>query len=313
MTVALPKADVVASLPCVEQHVSLAPLTWYRIGGPARYLAEPADLEELGNVVTACRDTGMPFYPLGLGANLLVADDGVQGCVVRLSRPYWHQIKVEHDVGGTARVTAGGGTDLFKLVREMAKLGLAGVECLAGIPGTVGGGVRMNAGGKYGDLGSRLASVTILNASGSSRELSRSDLHLSYRSSALTDGDLVASATFKLFADDAVDVQRRTREVWDYKTASQPPMGKNRSCGCTFKNPPDDSAGRLIDAAGCKGLTIGGASVSNHHANFIVAGEGCRSSDVESLMEAVRRRVAEVSGVILLPEVRQWPTAPLAA
>ena len=278
----------------VEENVPLAPLTWYGVGGPARRLARPRSVAELQELL---RDNDLPLYALGLGANLLVADEGVDGLVVKLDAPAFRDVEIAGN-----RVTVGGGVTMQKLVQQMARRGLAGLECLAGVPGTIGGGVRMNAGGRHGDLGSRVRSVTTMTADGTIAV--RDDVNFGYRTCDV-DEPFILAATLELEPEDPAAVTARTREIMAAKVASQPFGAK--SAGCMFKNPPGDSAGRLIDLAGGKGLRVGGAEVSRRHANFVVAHAGCRAEDIEAVVAEVRRRVHEEHGVDLQTEVKRWP------
>ncbi|MEM7809256.1 MAG: UDP-N-acetylmuramate dehydrogenase [Planctomycetota bacterium] len=287
---------------CLRENEPLAAHTWYRLGGPARWFAMPADERELADVLAFCDAEGIEVYPLGLGANLLVGDDGVDGCVVRLAGRFWERVEVDG-----SSITVGGGVSLAKLTKQCERLGLSGFECMAGIPGTVGGGLRMNAGGRFGDIASTLRDFRVLDQDGTARTISKNDGGFGYRTSSF-DAPFVVSATFDLVPSSPEVVAARTREVWTYKRQSQPLGGRDgRSCGCAFKNPPGDSAGRLIDTAGLKGLAVGGARVSELHANFITADASCRSRDVRHLIALVRRRVRQRHGVRLHTEVQQWP------
>ncbi len=282
----------------VHEQAPLAPLTWYRLGGPARYLVRPRGPAELADVARRCGEAGLRMYVLGLGANLLVGDAGVDGCVVRLDAEHWRAVRIT----GTA-VEVGAGVDLQKLVVRTVRVGLGGLESLAGIPGTVGGGVRMNAGGKFGDLGSVVRRVDVMDPAGNAFTRHKDDLIFSYRRTNIT-APFILGATLELEPDDPDRLVRRTKEIWMYKRNSQPLNTK--SCGCTFKNPPGQSAGALIDGAGLKGRRLGGAEVSDKHANFIVAHPGCRADDVLGLIQVVREAVAARHGVDLESEVQIW-------
>ncbi len=281
-------------------NVPLGPMTWFQIGGPAEWLVEPRNEEDLAVVVHRCREAGMPLRVLGLGANVLVGDGGVRGAVVRLSAAHFQRIEIHGE-----RVTAGAGAHLTKLVKNTASCGLAGLEVLAGIPGTVGGGVRMNCGGKYGDLASSVESVCLLSGRGGVREKTRGEMGFSYRHSEIGE-DVVVSATFALKSSDAKTVQERFREIWKFKAETQPPL-EDCSAGCIFKNPKDGpSAGKLIDELGLKGTREGGAEVSAIHANFVVTQRGAKASDVVRLIERVEEQVYARAGVRLQREVQIW-------
>lgn len=287
----------------VTENHPLARHTWYRIGGPARYFVTPRDEAELSLVVRRANDSGLPVYVLGLGANVLVSDSGVDGVVIRLSQPRW----LEGAVYGN-RLICGAGADVQKLVLKTARAGLSGLECMAGIPGTIGGAVRMNAGGKFGDIGAVVRSVRLMDSHGNVSEYGREQVHFMYRHAELP-APYILGATLELDEADPEEVSRRTKDIWMYKRNSQPLNAK--SAGCVFKNPPPErsgglSAGALIDQAGLKGLRVGGAEVSTVHANFFVASPGTRADDVLALIETVREKVLARFGVELEHEVRIW-------
>ena len=282
--------------------VPLAPHTWYRLGGPARILAHPRDAAQLSSLVKRCHDTRTRFYVLGSGANLLVADEGVDGVVIRLDAPAFSQVTID----GT-RLVAGAGADLMKLVMQTARAGLAGLEVLAGIPATVGGAVRMNAGGAHGDIGQNVRRVRVMDETGEAYDRFSDDLVFEYRRTNIV-APLILEAEFELEADDPQELSRRVKEIFFYKKSTQP-MGEN-SPGCAFKNPSDTvgaSAGKLIDDAGLKGYAHGGAMVSQQHANFIVARDGATAADVIAVLEHVQNTVFEKTGVKLQREVVIWP------
>jgi UDP-N-acetylmuramate dehydrogenase len=225
----------------------------------------------------------------------------VPGVVVRLDSPEFQGIEELPD----GRLRVGAGCDLMALVRESARRGLAGLECLAGVPGTVGGAVRMNAGGVHGDIGARVAGVQVLGHDGVLREAERRELAFGYRSSELP-GLLVTRVDLALEQADPIVVRERVKEYFAQKKRSQP-MAEH-SAGCCFRNPSvGEPAGRLIDRAGLKGTRLGGAEVSKVHANFIVAHAGARADDVAALMERVRAGVLDRFGVELKREVVLWP------
>jgi len=283
----------------VQENEPLAPFTWYRLGGPARWLIAPRDVAELQEASRRCMDNAIPIYVLGLGANLLIRDEGIDGAVFRLAGDYWQRM----DYHGT-QVEVGAGADMQKLVVRTARQSLAGLECLAGIPGTVGGGVCMNAGGKFGDIGAVVSTVTVMDAYGNVFDRTRDDLVFDYRSTNIT-APFILGATLDLEEDDPQFIVKRTKEIWMYKRNTQPLNTKN--AGCIFKNPRGVSAGALIDKAGLKGMTIGGAEVSQKHANFIIAHPGGKAADVVALIELVRGKVMERFQIQLETEVRVWP------
>jgi UDP-N-acetylmuramate dehydrogenase len=283
----------------VAENVPLAPHTWYKIGGPARFFIRPRSIEELQEAAGRCVEEGIPVYVLGLGANLLVSDAGVDGAVFRLDQDFFRRVKFAEN-----RVEVGAGADMQKLVLRTVRQGLAGIECLAGIPGTVGGGVRMNAGGKFGDFGAVIRTVTVMDNLGNVFDLDKDDLVFDYRSTNIAQ-PFILSASLELDADDPQRIMDKTKEIWMYKRNSQPLNTKN--AGCMFKNPRGLSAGALIDQAGLKGMRVGGAEVSTKHANFIIAHPGCSADDVLKLVKIIREKVAERSDVHLESEVKIWP------
>jgi UDP-N-acetylmuramate dehydrogenase len=283
----------------VTENEPLAPHTWYRIGGPARWFVRPRGVEELQEASRRCAENGVPVYVLGLGANLLVGDSGVDGAVFRLDEDYWRRVKFE---GTTLEV--GAGADMQRLVLRTVRQGLAGIECLAGIPGTVGGGVRMNAGGKFGDIGALITRVQVMDVTGLLFERTKDDLVFDYRSTNIS-ARFILGATLELEEEDPERIMRRTKEIWMYKRNTQPL--NTRNCGCIFKNPRGLSAGALIDQAGLKGFKVGGAEVSEKHANFLIAHPGCRADDVMKLVKLIREKVFEKNEIHLESEVQIWP------
>jgi UDP-N-acetylmuramate dehydrogenase len=292
-----------------EEDVPLAPLTWYGVGGPAKILARPKSIQQLSSLAKRCSDAGEPIYVLGGGANLLVRDEGVPGVVVQLSDEAFSQVKID----GT-KVIAGGGCDLPKLIIDTARAGLAGLEILAGIPGSVGGALRMNAGGTYGEIGNLVSRVQVMDVSGQVYYRDRDDLVFRYRRSNIV-AKFILQVEFELQEEEPEDLRKRVKEVFFFKKNSQPLA--HRSAGCAFKNleqlpedVPQDTpmhAGKLIDLAGLKGYAVGGASVSDHHANFVVAEDGATAADILGLLSEVQERVREQFGVTLEREVVVWP------
>ncbi|HEY7089286.1 MAG TPA: UDP-N-acetylmuramate dehydrogenase, partial [Tepidisphaeraceae bacterium] len=246
-----------------------------------------------------CVENDLPLYVLGLGANLLVTDDGVNGAVFRLDQEYWRRVKFEKNI-----TEVGAGVDMQKLVLRTCRQGLAGIECLAGIPGTIGGGVRMNAGGKFGDIGAVVTRVQVMDSEGTVFERTKDDLVFEYRHTNIA-APFILGATLELEEEDPDRIVHKTKEIWMYKRNSQPLNTKN--AGCVFKNPRGLSAGALIDQAGLKGLTVGGAEVSAKHANFIVAHPGCTADDVLRLIKIIQEKVFDRNQLHLETEVRIWP------
>lgn len=285
---------------CCRPNVPLAPLTWFHLGGPARWLIEPRDEPQLITVLHRAREAGLPVRFLGLGANVLVRDAGVDGAVIRLAAPAFQQLEWTTD---SARV--GAGVHLTKLVRACVHAGRAGLEVIAGIPGTVGGGIRMNCGGRFGQMSDSIRRVRLIDRDGRVVERRRDELGFGYRKSQLGDA-MVVSAEIELRPTDSRALVERFKEIWLAKSRSQPAL-EQQSAGCIFKNPdPQRSAGRLIDECGLKGRRIGAAEVSPIHANFIVAHPGGRAADVIALIEHVEEQVYSRTGVRLEREVEVW-------
>ncbi len=296
----------------VSANEPLSKHTWFGLGGAARWYARPKSVDELAEVVRRARRERLPLKVLGFGANLLVSDDGVDGVVVRLDAPAFRKVRWSIDDDATRSrlhvddevlVAAGAGADVNKLVIDAARRGCGGLECMGGIPGTLGGIIRMNAGGRFGQIADVVRDVTVVDGEGAVRTLSRDEVGFSYRRTRLGDA-IVGGATLALRPDDPDRVRDRLLEVWRYKKRSQPLA--EYSAGCVFKNPPGGSAGQLIDQAGLKGAAVGGAHVSEQHANFIVAKEGATARDVMTLIGLIRRTVADRFGVELELEIEVW-------
>ena len=282
----------------LQRDQSLAPYTWLRLGGPAEYLLTPGTEAELLEVVRYCLTAGISIRILGSGSNLLVADEGVSGAVIRITDSLLNSVEIKDH-----RLTTGGGTQLSHAVSESVRAQLSGLEVLVGIPGTVGGAVVGNAGGRHGDIGELIESVTVVDRDGNIVERTGDELSFSYRRSSLNDV-LVLSATFQLKADPSDELTRRMRKNWIMKRATQPLA--DQSAGCIFRNPRGLSAGALIEQCGLKGMTSGQARISNRHANFIVTDEGSTSQDVDQLISRVRSAVSENFGVELELEICRW-------
>ena len=282
----------------VRQDEPLAMHTWFQLGGAAEYFAEPTQADELVAVVQRCHDEGMPMRVLGRGSNILVRDEGVPGMVLRLSAPAFCEIKVRKDT-----ITAGAGAKLGRIVTTAVHHGLAGLEALVAIPGTLGGALHGNAGTHGGDIGQWTTRLTVVTRAGEVHEQPRDDLAFTYRDTGL-DEPVILSAHLELERDDPRELARRLQKQWILRKASQP-MG-HQCAGCIFRNPRGVSAGELIERAGLKGTRIGGAVVSDRHANFIVAEPEASSQDVLRLIDLVRSQVHERLGVELELELEIW-------
>jgi UDP-N-acetylmuramate dehydrogenase len=280
-----------------QRDMPLGPLTTYRVGGPAALFVEASSVDHLRRVAGAVAATGLPTLVVGKGSNLLVADAGFPGVAVVLG-PTFAGIAID----GT-RVEAGGAAALPVVARRTVRAGLAGFEWAVGVPGSVGGAVRMNAGGHGSDMAASLIEVRVVDLlrSGDDAVVPLAQLELGYRHSAVAPHHVVVAATLGLRPGDREAGERAIADIVAWRRANQP-GGQN--AGSVFVNPLDDSAGRLIDAAGCKGLRLRSAEVSPKHANFFQADARGSADDVRALMEVVRRRVRDHSGVDLRPETR---------
>jgi UDP-N-acetylmuramate dehydrogenase len=282
----------------VETDYPLAKRTWYGLGGPADYFIRPKTVEQLKGVVRRCNENNIRIYVMGFGSNLLISDQGLRAAVVKLEAEQLAQIEFEGE-----EVTAWAGAELSKLVLTCVEKGLSGIEALTGIPGSVGGAVKMNAGGNFGDFGAAVESVTLMDGEGNVFEKSKPELVFDYRRTNIT-AKFILNARLKLNTADSEQIMRTVKEIWIYKKNNQPL--NTRNSGCIFKNPRGVSAGALIDRAGLKGLQIGGAVVSEKHANFVIAEKGCTSRDVKRLIEAIKQRVKEKFDTELELEIEVW-------
>lgn len=285
--------------------------TWFGVGGRADRLAAPASIDDLRR----CVDADPALRVLGDGANLLVDDAGVGELVVALSAPGFTGVRWPESPRD-ARVVAGAGANLPRMLIEAARRGLAGLEGLGGIPATLGGAVVMNAGGRFGQIADAVQRVHAVDRSGGLHAIERGEIDFGYRRSGLDDL-IITGVELRLSRDEPARVRDRLRDVMAYKKATQP-LGE-RSAGCAFRNPTLQrdipgvgragervSAGRTIDLAGCKGVRVGGAGVSEAHGNFLVARPGASARDVIGLMELVERRVMDAFGLALEREVVIW-------
>ena len=278
-------------------NAPLAPLVWFKSGGTADWLFEPADLADLSSFLEKLRGR-VPVMALGLGSNLIVRDGGVPGVVVRLGKAF---AKVERDDAVTLR--CGGGASGILVASTARDAGIAGLEFLRGIPGTVGGFVRMN-GGAYGrEVADVLVDCDVVLPEGGFVSLPAEDLHYSYRHSVLPEGAIVVSARFRGIPGDPAEIGAEMDRIAAAREESQPLRSKTG--GSTFKNPEGKKAWQLVDAAGCRGLTMGGAQVSEKHTNFLINTGNATSADIEGLGEEVRRRVSESQGVDLEWEIQR--------
>ena len=297
---ALARAESILRAACGDRlrtRFPLAPLTTFRIGGPAALYLEPESESDLVAVSEVVREADVPVAILGKGSNVLVADVGFEGLVLRLGRSYRWSAR------DGARLTAGGSMPLPALAGVALSHGLTGLEFGVAIPASLGGAVTMNAGAHGGELADVLESVdTFALSEGAARRVPASEAGFSYRRSAFAANAVVVGATVRLSAGDPAEIRAHMDEAREWRRRTQPLAEPN--CGSVFTNPPGDHAARLIEEAGGKGRRIGHVSVSTKHANFIVASEGATAVDVVALIAEIQDLVAGRSGVRLEPEVR---------
>ena len=270
--------------------------TWFGVGGPAELLYRPADREDLCDFLAAL-PPGVPVTTLGGGSNLLIRDGGIPGVTIRLGRGLAGVV-----IDGS-EVLAGAGALHLNVALAAAEAEIAGLEFLSGIPGTIGGGLRMNAGAYDREIKDVLVSATALDRSGAVQLIGVGSMGFSYRHCGVDQGWVFVAARLRGTLGDPAAIARRMAEIRQAREATQPI--RTRTGGSTFKNPPGDAAWRLIDAAGCRGLARGGAMVSPQHANFLINTGNATASDLEGLGEEVRRRVCDASGVVLEWEIRR--------
>jgi UDP-N-acetylmuramate dehydrogenase len=294
------RAEAILRAACgdrVRTRFPLAPLTSFRIGGPAALYVEPESDADLAAAGGAIVETGIPFVVLGKGSNVIVSDEGFPGLVLRLGRGYRWAAR-DRD-----RLTAGGAMPLPALSGVALRHGLAGLEFGVAIPATVGGAIRMNAGAHGREMAETLERVHIYRLrAGRADAIRAADAGFAYRRAELPEDAVVTGGVARLEPGDPTEIRSRMEEAREWRRRTQPLAEPN--CGSVFTNPPGDHAARLIDTAGGKGLRVGGAAVSQKHANFIVAGADARAADVFALINEVQALVLRVHGVALEPEVK---------
>ncbi len=292
-------ADLKARLPDLKGRLSanvpLADITWFRVGGPAQVLFAPADEADLAYFLKLAPPE-LPVTMVGLGSNLLVRDGGLPGVVIRLGRGFG---TVVAEAGH--RVRAGTAVPDVKVARAAADAGIAGLAFYRGIPGSIGGALRMNAGAHGRETKDVLIEARAVDRKGSIHTLSLADMGFTYRHASVPDDFILTQALFQGMPGEPAEILREMDEVADYREKNQPI--RDRTGGSTFKNPPGRSAWKLIDEAGCRGLRIGGARVSEMHCNFLINEGGATAEDIERLGETVRARVKARSGVELQWEI----------
>ena len=296
-------SDIRASAPDLRGRLlanqELSGLTWFRVGGPAQILFTPADDEDLAYLLSKLPEE-IPVTVIGLGSNLIVRDGGIPGVVIRLGGKAFGEIALESG----DRLRAGTAVPDVKVARAAADASLDGLAFYRGIPGSIGGALRMNAGAHGGETTDVLVSARGVTRKGEIVTLSHADMGFTYRNSAASTRDIIfTSALFQGRPGDQALIQAEMDRVTAAREAAQPI--KERTGGSTFKNPEGGKAWKLIDAAGCRGLRVGGAQVSEMHCNFLINTGGATAADVEGLGEEVRRRVKENSGFELQWEIKR--------
>lgn len=297
-------ADIVGALKAacpelrgsLEANAPLAGYTWFRVGGPAQALFQPADEDDLAYLL-ARLPADVPVTVIGLGSNLIVRDGGVEGLVIRLGRGFTDVV-----VDGT-RITAGAGVPDVKVARAAADAGLAGFSFLRGIPGAVGGALRMNGGAYGGEVKDVLARAFGVTRAGAKASFSNEEMGFTYRHCAVPDDVIFTRAEFEGTPGDPQVIAAEMAKITESREATQPI--KSRTGGSTFKNPEGTSAWKLVDAAGCRGFTLGRAQVSELHTNFLINLGGATAAEIEGLGEEVRRRVKAATGVVLEWEIKR--------
>ncbi len=278
--------------------VPMGDYTTFRVGGNVEALYRAGNLEELREMIAFLRDVGIPYLPMGAGSNLLVADGGLDGVAIILDGSF---ASIEYTAAAAPSVLAGSGLHLSYLVSFCTERGLGGVEFLAGIPGTVGGAVAMNAGSRGQEIQGVIAEITVLTREGIAERRDGSTLSFRYRGLDLSDWEIILNATLDLRFDKPASIKKRVTSHMKWRGERFP---LDMPCaGSVFRNPEGDSAGRLIDAVGLKGRRIGGAMISPKHANFIVNAEGASVADILALMDLAVCKVREAFNIQLIPEI----------
>lgn len=276
---------------------SLAPLTWFRVGGPVQVLFTPADEDDLAYFLSRLPDE-IPVYTVGVGSNLIVRDGGVEGVIIRLSPRGFGEIKAEADTirAGTAALDK-------RVAEAAAAANIGGLEFYFGIPGSIGGALRMNAGANGGETKDVLIEATGVTRKGEKVSFSNADMKFVYRNSGVDTSVVFTSALYRGRITDVEAIRDRMNEVQNHRETAQPI--REKTGGSTFKNPPGHSAWKLIDAAGMRGFRVGGAQVSDMHCNFLINTGNATGRDIETLGETVRARVKAHSGIELQWEIKR--------
>jgi UDP-N-acetylmuramate dehydrogenase len=297
------EADLLTLLPKVrgryQPHAPLGPQVWFRTGGPAEVLFKPEDPDDLKHFLKHT-PPHIPITVIGVGSNLLIRDGGVRGVVIKLGKGF-NEIRVE----GTTLIAGAAALDRT-VALESAERGLSGFEYFIGIPGTIGGAIKMNAGAYGQEVKDHLISCEVITRSGEQRTKTLTQLGFTYRTSTLSDDEIVISASFQGVLSTPSIIHARLNEIIQQREATQPV--RSRTGGSTFKNPLPQKAWELIDQAGCRGLKKGGAQISEKHCNFLINTGTATSSELESLAEEVRERVKEKTGTFLQWEIKRIGT-----
>lgn len=293
--------DLIAALPDLRGKLManqpMSELTWFRTGGPAQVMFSPADEADLAYFLERLA-ADVPVIVVGVGSNLLVRDGGIPGVVIRLGRGF-NQVQAEDG----HRIRVGAALPDMRLAQAAAAAGIAGLSFYRGIPGMVGGALRMNAGAHGGETKDVLVEARAVDRTGAIHRLTNADLHYTYRHCGAPEDFIFTEALFQGEPGDPAEIAKAMQAVVDYREAKQPI--KSRTGGSTFKNPPGHSSWKLIDAAGCRGLRVGGAHVSEMHCNFLINDGEATAEDIERLGETVRARVKENSGIELVWEIKR--------
>ena len=294
-------SDLKAAMPRLRGRLlanqSLAELTWFRVGGPAQVFFTPADEDDLAYFL-AHLSGELPVYVVGVGSNLIVRDGGMPGVVIRLSPRAFGETSAEADI-----VSAGAAALDKRVAETAAAANISGMEFLFGIPGTIGGALRMNAGANGAETKDVLIEASGIGRDGKKHKFSNADMKFAYRNSGVDASVIFTSARFRGVGATPQAIRKRMDEVQSHRETAQPI--REKTGGSTFKNPPDNSAWKLIDAAGCRGLKLGGAQVSEMHCNFLINTGNATGHDIEALGETVRARVRENSGTELHWEIKR--------
>lgn len=281
----------------------VGPVTWFRVGGPAQLLFQPADTEDLALFLRHL-PVGVPVLPIGLGSNLLVRDGGLPGVVIRLGAKGFGGVAVE----GETRIRVGAAVPDKRVAEAAAEAGLGGFAFYAGIPGGVGGALRMNAGAHGSETRDTMVELTAVTRAGEIVRLTREDMGYRYRHSEVAADTVFTEAVFEGTPSERETIRAEMAAVVEHREKAQPI--REKTGGSTFKNPPENSAWKLVDAAGCRGLQIGGARMSDMHCNFMINTGEASAEDLERLGETVRARVLEASGIALEWEIKRLGLLP---